>query len=360
MSCGLRLDRDRRRIGGDQRCSSRRHSAVCSPSSGARPGAGTPNSAAPSACVATGPTHTSSSDNNRSQYSSGSPRKNVRRAHARAPPGPPAYCRSASSGRPTSSQSRAKNFGSSAATVSRRPSSALVDRVAREPAREHRATPARACCEPCVIETTMRAPAAAALAAQQRSSTSVTAPRAPAARSADLHRRQRGRRRASDARPAEVVEVVPGALLVRSADAEAGDRAVDAVRVSTSSGPTPRRAATPGRKHSRTTSRSGEQRPRDSRRPPASGRRRPIPCRRCSASCQAGAVGASGRRPAPRRERPARRGAAARARRTRPGRYRVEIDDERRPSACIGGEPTTYPATALRRARHRLPKRSGV
>ena len=33
-----------------------------------------------------------------------------------------AYCRSASSGRPSSSQRRAKNFGSSAATVSQRPS----------------------------------------------------------------------------------------------------------------------------------------------------------------------------------------------------------------------------------------------
>ena len=60
-----------------------------------------------------------------------------RRARPRAPPGPSSYWRSASSGRSTSSQSRGKNFGSSAPTVRWRPSARRVDPVAGEPAREH-------------------------------------------------------------------------------------------------------------------------------------------------------------------------------------------------------------------------------
>src|SRR5207247_10978588 len=117
----LRLDRGGRGVGGDHSPSSFRQSAVCSPSAGARPGAGTPNSCEPSACVAPGPTHTSSASNNRSQSSSGAAAKTPASSafnHSCSS----AYCCSASSGRPTSSHRRVKNFGSSAATVTCRPS----------------------------------------------------------------------------------------------------------------------------------------------------------------------------------------------------------------------------------------------
>ena len=82
----------------------------------------------------------------------------------------------------------------------------------------------------------------------------MTAPSAPAARSAIWTRRQRRRRVGERAGPAEVVEVVARALLVPAADAEARDRAVDRVRRARR--PARRRAAsaTPGRKPSSTTS----------------------------------------------------------------------------------------------------------
>ena len=54
-----------------------------------------------------------------SSHSAERPRREDRRElGARAPPGPRSYCRSASSGRPITSQSRAKNFGSSARDAS--------------------------------------------------------------------------------------------------------------------------------------------------------------------------------------------------------------------------------------------------
>ena len=108
-------------------------------------------------------------------------------------------------------------------------------------------------------------------------STSVTAPSAAGGEVGDLHRRP-GRRVLEHAGPAEVVEVVAGALGMRPVGAEAGDRAVHERRGQIAA-PMPSRPRRRAGSPSRTTSARAQSAQREFRRP-SSGRRRPTPCRR--------------------------------------------------------------------------------
>src|SRR5207237_785935 len=84
-----------------------KQAAVCAARPGGRPGVADANSPAASAGVATGPTHTSSRSKSASQCASGCSAKTAA-STARTSACSASYCRGASSGRPTSSQMRAK------------------------------------------------------------------------------------------------------------------------------------------------------------------------------------------------------------------------------------------------------------
>ena len=101
----------------------RRARPPCAAPSGTSAGTSAePNSAAASLRVATGPTQTSSSPKCSSQSASGARREDRRELDARAPPGPRRTgARRARDGR-RARRAGAKNFGSSAPTVRRRPS----------------------------------------------------------------------------------------------------------------------------------------------------------------------------------------------------------------------------------------------
>ena len=108
----------------------------------------------------------------------------------------------------------------------------LVDGVARETAREqarHGVSGARCATRswaPWVIETTTCAPSPVRSRASKAARIALTAPSAPAARSAICTGGRRGPCR-QDACPAEVVEVVTDPQRMPTVEAEAGDRAID-------------------------------------------------------------------------------------------------------------------------------------
>ncbi len=282
-----------------------------------------PNSAAASASVATGPTQTSSPSKSSSQAASGRCAKTAASSAASSSCAPATRCRSASSGRSISSQRRTKNFGSSAPDGELPTVGRLVDPVAGEPAGEEPRQ--RVAAEP-VRDQAMRAvrhrdrqagAVPGALPLEQRSQDLRDGAEGAGREVGRLERRQGGSCVLEHARPAEVVEVVPGSRGVLPLGAEARDRAVDGgggrvVRPDTeaggNTGPEPLEhdvrlaPAAPARAPA-----------------PLSGRRPPTPCRRSAPRPRPARRGASDRPPAARLAPPGLPVAAARATRTRRG-----------------------------------------
>ncbi len=76
-------------------------------------------------------------------------------------------------------------------------------------------------CAPCVIDTTMCAPRSGALADEERREHLGHDAERACCEIGGLHRWQRGRRVLEQSGEADVVEIVPGALLVLAAEPEA-------------------------------------------------------------------------------------------------------------------------------------------
>ena len=250
-------------------------------------------------------------------------RENDRRSSAASASWSSSYCRSPRSGRPTSSQSRRKNFGSRAPTVRWRAVGGRVEAVAGEPAGEHarsrlahqpmRDEVVRAVCH---RDDEARA-LSRARALEERGEHLRDCAERSGRKVGDLDRRQPGCGVLEHAGPAEVVDVVPGALFVASVQPEPGDRAVD--------GGVWDVARSRRRADRRRPAGNPRARRRRARRAPARRRRRrggrrrrtrcrhegPCPTRSPSAASGPLAVAPPGRR--------AHRGESARGSRTRPG-----------------------------------------
>ena len=191
---------------------------------------------AASARVETGPTQTSSSPKRLEPVVEGARARRRRRARRRAPPGRRRTAAPRARGARGARTAAAKNFGSSAATVSWRPSAVVVDPVAGEPAGQHARAPARrrAGARPGRGPVRHRdddvAPRAGARALEEGGEHLRHGSERSRREVGDLDRRKAGRRVLEDAGPAEVVEVVAGSRAVLGDVAEARDRAVDGRR----------------------------------------------------------------------------------------------------------------------------------
>ena len=188
-------------------------------------------------------------------------------------------------------------------------------------------------CEPWVIETTTWLP----LPVRSRSSSAarifVTAPSAPAARSA-IWTGGNGRRGVPEhAGPAEVVEVVARALLVAAAEAEAGDRAVDgAFRHVLGADAEPRRDAGAKRlEHDVGLAQELERRARD----PASGRPRATPSPRAALRPRRGRCCACGSPPGGSTQTTRAPSSSSSRDAKAPGRYRLKSTTSIPLSGCI-------------------------
>ena len=315
---GQRRQRDR----GQEESSSARHAAVCCPTRADGVTVPPPNSAAASASVATGPTHTSSPSKSSSQaaerplHEDGGElgRELVLALGEQLALG---QLGAADQLAEAEEELRLERADGQVPAVG-----GLVDPVAGEPAGEEprqrvAAEPVRDEPVGAVCHRDREAGAApGALPLEQRRQDLRDGAECAGGEVGGLQRRQPGSGVLEHARPAEVVEVVPGARRVRPRGAEARDRAVDGARRRVvRADAEPRRDA--GTESLEDDVRAREQRLCERRRPP-SGRTRPTPCRRSTPRPRPARRDASDRPRAARRGRRARPAAAARGTRTHP------------------------------------------